>query len=116
MLASAVINEVFRMASHAPLMFQRVALEDHNIGPINVKKGTLVSAGSRNCIGQHLALNEIKIIAAIFLERFDYEIPKDYKLRMIIKFLYELYNDISFILLHDIYFEDYRHLFIIHLL
>ena len=36
-------------------------------------------AGPRNCIGQHLALMESKIIICEFIKRFDFELPKDYK-------------------------------------
>ena len=47
------------------------------------------SAGPRNCIGQHLSIMESKIILAEFLDRFEFEVPKDYKLRMTMGFLYE---------------------------
>mmetsp|Transcript_24709 Transcript_24709/g.21880 ORF Transcript_24709/g.21880 Transcript_24709/m.21880 type:complete len:185 (+) Transcript_24709:862-1416(+) len=40
---------------------------------------TPFSAGGRNCIGQHLAMMETKIILSMFLKRFDYEMAdKDY--------------------------------------
>jgi len=32
------------------------------------------SGGSRNCIGQHLGLVEIKIIIALFLKFFEFEL------------------------------------------
>ena len=47
------------------------------------------SAGPRNCIGQHLAVIESKIILCEFLKRFRYETEKDYELKMIVQFVYE---------------------------
>lgn len=48
------------------------------------------SAGARNCIGQHLAIIEAKIIIAEFLKRFDMKlVPEDYKLVMGFNFMYE---------------------------
>ena len=48
------------------------------------------SAGSRNCIGQHLAIIESKIIMAEFLKMFDFKLtPENYKLVMTFRFLYE---------------------------
>jgi len=47
------------------------------------------SAGAHNCIGQHLAIIESKIIMAEFLLRFNYKIPDEYQLRMGMNFLYE---------------------------
>jgi len=47
------------------------------------------SSGSRNCIGQHMAIIEAKVIIAEFLRQVNYEIPKDYKMKMIMRFLYE---------------------------
>ena len=56
------------------------------------------SAGARNCIGQHLAIVEAKIIISEFLERFDYKIPEDYQLKLTIRFLYEPKEDLKLIL------------------
>lgn len=42
-------------------------------------------AGPRNCIGQHLALIEAKIVLCEFIKKFDFELPKDYKLELGIK-------------------------------
>ena len=47
------------------------------------------SAGARNCIGQHLSIIETKIIMSEFLKRFEFEVPKDYDLKMSMGFLYE---------------------------
>jgi cytochrome P450 family 4 subfamily V len=52
------------------------------------------SAGSRNCIGQHLAIIESKIIISEFLERFDFRPQDGYKLKMILRFLYEPEQDL----------------------
>jgi len=54
------------------------------------------SAGSRNCIGQHLALIETKIVFGLFLKHFEYHLNPGYKLRMTIRFLYEPEMDIVY--------------------
>lgn len=41
-------------------------------------------SGPRNCLGQNLALLNIKIMLLYFLRRFDFELPKDYKLKFTI--------------------------------
>lgn len=47
------------------------------------------SAGPRNCIGQHLAMIEARIIISEFLERFDFKLSDGYQLKMTFRFLYE---------------------------
>jgi len=47
------------------------------------------SAGGRNCIGQHLAQMEVRIILSEFLLRYDYKVSKGYKHSMTYRFLYE---------------------------
>jgi len=47
------------------------------------------SAGSRNCIGQHLAMIEGRIILSEFLKRYDFSLRDGYEMKMTIKFLYE---------------------------
>ena len=54
------------------------------------------SAGPRNCIGQHLALMETKIIVSEFLERFEFKLKDGYKLRMTLRFVYEPEEELVF--------------------
>ena len=56
------------------------------------------SAGQRNCIGQHLAMNEARIIIALFIKRYDFDLVKDYKLRMTNLLLYEPIDPLKLIL------------------
>ena len=122
-----VLKETLRMYTPAPMTFMRVALVDHKIGELEIKKGSWIrplfiatfhdaknfdkpeqfdpsrwkenagkldsyaftpfSAGPRNCIGQHLAIVESKIIMAEFLKKFDFKLKEGYKLKMEIRFL-----------------------------
>lgn len=131
----SVLKETLRLHTPAPFTFPRIAIEDHNLGDLHVKKGMSVkpdftslflsdkffenptqfnpsrwsnnlekkldsyaftpfSAGPRNCIGQHLAIIESKIIISEFLNRFSYTISDDYKLKMIMRFLYEPFDEL----------------------
>jgi len=55
------------------------------------------SAGQRNCIGQHLALIEAKVIIAEFLNTFEYKVvPDNFKLKMGSGFLYRATPKIQF--------------------
>ena len=49
---------------------------------------TPFSAGPRNCLGQHLAMNEVRVILCEFFKNFDIELREDYKLRLGFKFMY----------------------------
>ena len=54
------------------------------------------SAGARNCIGQHLALMEAKIIVSEFIKMFKFEMSsKNYELVMGFNFLYGPKNKIE---------------------
>jgi len=131
-----VIKETLRL--NAPAWpFYRVALTDHKIGDLEIKKGTWVrvdilalshnqkyyknpeeydptrwkeaaakvdpytftpfGAGPRNCIGQHLAVAEMKIILSEFLERYEFKLKDEgYELRMVQRFLYEPEKELIF--------------------
>ena len=52
------------------------------------------SAGTRNCIGQHLAIIEAKIVISEFVKKFKFEVHKNYKLKMVFNFLYEPVEDV----------------------
>ena len=53
--------------------------------------------GSRTCIGQHLAMNETKIILSLFLKKYNYElVNKDYQLKFTQGFLREPLEDIKY--------------------
>ena len=58
------------------------------------------SAGPRNCIGQHLAVIEAKVIVSEFLNRFEFKIAGDYKLRMTFHNFYKPVEPIKFHLTH----------------
>ena len=49
---------------------------------------TPFSAGPRNCLGQHLAMNEVRVILCEFLSKYDFKLKDDYKLRLGYKFMY----------------------------
>ena len=57
---------------------------------------TPFSGGPRNCIGQHLAIIEAKIIISEYLNMFDLKLQDGYKLKMGPKFLYEPVDQLLF--------------------
>lgn len=137
----ALLKETLRLYTPVPLIFPRVAQEDHELGDLKIKKGTSVrptslynqsnpkyfdepekfkperwlnrkdtdlssyafipfSAGARNCIGQHMAMIEAKIIICEFLKLFNHKVvPENYELELGFNFLYgpknKMYMDLE---------------------
>ena len=125
---TAFVKETLRTLTPAPGIFARVAIKDHMINDLAIRKGDLVqldffynhynpkyfedpesfkperwlaknpnldayaftpfSAGPRNCIGQHLAMNETRVILCEFLSKYNIKLREDYKLRFDFKFMY----------------------------
>jgi len=56
------------------------------------------SAGVRNCLGQHLAISEAKVIFGLFLKKFKYKINERYELSMVKRFLYEPEDPLYYVL------------------
>jgi len=54
------------------------------------------SGGPRNCIGQHLAMIEAKIILALFLRNFSFDIIKGYEFKMAFSGIYTPLNPVVF--------------------
>jgi len=54
------------------------------------------SAGSRNCIGQHFAMIQARVIFCLFLKKYEFHLRPDYKLTMTLRFLYEPLEDIKY--------------------
>lgn len=52
--------------------------------------------GQRNCIGQHLAMSETKIILSLFIANLDFELPENYEMKHTVRTLYEPYDPIKF--------------------
>mgnify|MGYP000851144655 CR=1 FL=1 len=59
---------------------------------------TPFSAGARNCIGQHLAVIEAKIIMWTMIKKFKMSLPPNFELRMMQRFLLEPEDDIPLII------------------
>jgi len=140
-LTTAFMKEVLRFQHPAGAIFDRIATEDHKLGPLHIKKGTSVnvgyiannfnpefhdnadtfdpdrwltnsktresvakdpyvylafSAGPRNCIGQHFAMIQARVIFCLFLKKYDFYLRPDYKLKMTLRFLYEPLEDIKY--------------------
>jgi cytochrome P450 len=49
-------------------------------------------AGPRNCLGQYLAMMEVKIILSLYVKMFKFELPKDYVLRVALRFTTDAYD------------------------
>ena len=56
------------------------------------------SAGPRNCIGQHLAMIESRILMALFIKTFDFSFPKDYEFRLVQRFVQETLDPLTIIM------------------
>jgi len=54
------------------------------------------SAGSRNCIGQHLSQLEAKIILSEFITRFQFNVVANYEHKMAMKTMYTPLNPLLF--------------------
>jgi len=50
------------------------------------------SAGPRNCVGQHLAMIEAKIVLSLFLKTFKFSFSPDFKFDLVQKFVYETHE------------------------
>lgn len=61
---------------------------------------TPFSAGPRSCLGQNIAMIEAKIILSIFIAKYIFTIPDDYKLRMCLRFVYEPFENLELLLCH----------------
>jgi len=126
-----------RIYGATPITFPRVAVKNHILGTLRIKKGTVVLpftgkshvntesfedpetfnpdrwilkkeeimkdgfcwlpfwSGTRNCIGQHLVMIEMKIILAYLIENYEFKRQENYKLMMGMKFGYQPVNDIE---------------------
>lgn len=56
------------------------------------------STGMRNCIGQHFAMMQAKLVLLTFITMFDFKLEPNYKLKMGFKILYEPMDPIKLIL------------------
>jgi len=50
------------------------------------------SAGPRNCVGQHLAMIEAKIVLSLFIKTFKFKFSPDFKFDLVEKFVYETHE------------------------
>ena len=56
------------------------------------------STGMRNCIGQHFAMIQAKLVLATFLTMFDFKLVPNYKMKLGFKVLYEPMDPLKLIL------------------
>jgi len=89
-----VINLEYHYNHHNPTYFEDVDdfKPDRWLDKTKVVESyafTPFSAGARNCIGQHLALNEARIILGELLTMYDFKLQDGYQLKMASPFLYE---------------------------
>mmetsp|Transcript_3588 Transcript_3588/g.3939 ORF Transcript_3588/g.3939 Transcript_3588/m.3939 type:complete len:518 (-) Transcript_3588:157-1710(-) len=56
------------------------------------------SAGMRNCVGQHFAMIQAKLVLSTFLTMFDFKLVPDYKFAMTFSLTYEPLNPVKLIL------------------
>ena len=82
-----------RPNEYDPLRFQPANMEKH--GPYDYLP---FSAGSRNCIGQNFAMNEMKVVVGTIVSRFSLRLDETHKVEMVPKFTLGTKYDIKMML------------------
>ena len=82
-----------RPNEYDPLRFQPANMEKH--GPYDYIP---FSAGSRNCIGQNFAMNEMKVVVGTIVSRFSLRLDETHKVEMVPRVILRTKNDIKVLL------------------